>query len=86
MTSLEDLEKRISEIEKRNRRVETDKKWETSLVRRTLLFLFTYLSIAIYFLAVGIDRPFFNAMVPAVGFWLSTLTLPFFRKLWEKGK
>ena len=65
-------------------KVELDKAWETSWTRKMLLIIFTYLSIAFYLHAINVDRPWLNAIVPAVGFLLSTLTLPFFKNLWEK--
>lgn len=82
MTTFLDLEKRVMEIEKRNVRVESDKKWETSWTRRTLLMLFTYLSVGFYMQALGIASPWLNAIIPSLGFLLSTLTLPFFKNLW----
>ena len=78
------LKDRIEQIEKRNKNVELDKAWETSWTRRGLIAIFTYLAIAIYLkFVVGIE-PWMNAIVPTVGFLLSTLTLPFFKSLWEK--
>lgn len=87
MTSgLSSLDERMKRIEARNRRVEDDKVWETSWTRRALIALFTYLSIAIYLkFIVGID-PWINAIVPTAGFLLSTLTLPFFKTLWERSR
>lgn len=79
---MENLEQKIREIEGRNRRVETDKAWETSWTRRLLLTVFTYLAIGVYLWAIEIPRPWLNAIVPAVAFMLSTLTMPFFKKLW----
>lgn len=84
MDSLSDLELRISAIEQRNRVVGLDKRWETSVVRKVLLMVFTYLAILSYFLAIGLKSPFLNAAVPTIGFLLSTLTLPFFKKIWIK--
>lgn len=81
---IEELEKRIEKIEARNKTVEIDKAWETSWLRRLLIAVFTYLSISLYMWAILVDRPFLNAIVPTVGFLLSTLTLPWFRKMWEK--
>jgi len=46
--------------------------------------LFTYLAIGLYLKAINIDRPWLNAIVPAIGFMLSTLTLPFIKTLWLK--
>lgn len=83
MTS-KSLEERVSVIEERNKKVEIDKAWETSLTRRILISIFTYLAIALYLkFIVGIE-PWINAIVPTVGFLLSTLTLPFFKSIWEK--
>jgi hypothetical protein len=82
--TLRELEKRIILIEARNEKVEADKAWETSYLRRGLLFLFTYLSIGFYLQAIKIDRPWLNAVVPSIGFILSTLTLPLFKAWWLK--
>jgi len=76
------LEERVKKIEDRNAKVETDKAWEASWTRKVLIAIFTYLAIALYLkFIVGID-PWINAIVPTVGFLLSTLTLPYFRKFW----
>lgn len=84
MATLSEIEKRLDKIESRNKKVETDKAWETSLSRKVLIIIFTYLSIALYLkFIVGID-PWINAIVPALGFLLSTLTLPYFKKFWKK--
>lgn len=81
---MENLEQKIQKIEERNQRVETDKAWETSWTRRALLTIFTYLAISVYMWAIDIQRPWLNAVVPAIAFMLSTLTMPFFKKLWLK--
>ena len=84
MEKLVDLEVRVAKIESRNKRVELDKKWETSWTRRFLIAIFTYLAIALYLKFIVRIDPWINAIVPTAGFLLSTFTLPFFRKLWEK--
>ena len=84
MTTIPNLEKRIKNIEERNSKVETNKAWETSITRRSLLVLFTYLAIGLYLNAIQIKEPWLNAIVPAIGFMLSTLTLPLLKKIWEK--
>lgn len=83
MMTLQDLEKEIGSIKERNKKVEEDKAWETSYARRFLLIAFTYLSIGVYLNALKIPNPWMNAIVPAVAFFLSTLTLPFFKQLWQ---
>lgn len=82
MDKLTELENRIANIEERNTRVELDKKWEGSFTRRALLMLFTYLAIFLYFIAIDIPSPHLSAVPPTIGFLLSTLTLPFFKKIW----
>lgn len=77
------LEERVLQIEKRNERVELDKKWETSWTRRALLSVFTYLALGIYLWAIGISRPWLNSIVPTAGFIISTLTMPWFKRLWR---
>ncbi len=76
------VEDRISKIEQRNIRVEADKAWETSWTRRFFIALFTYLVISLYMSVIGIESPWLNAIVPTVGFLLSTLTLSFIKKIW----
>jgi len=84
MAATKELERRIKVIETRNKRVESDKAWELSYTRRALLMLFTYLAIGFYLQAINVFQPWLNAIVPTVAFMLSTLTLPFFKKLWLK--
>lgn len=84
MSTIEQLEQRIAVIEGRNRRVELDKAWETSLTRRLLILIGTYAILGAYLWAIEIPRPWLNAIVPTVGFALSTLALPPARRAWER--
>lgn len=81
---IQQLEKRIITIEARNKKVEADKAWETSWTRRFLILGLTYLIIVLFMYMSEIDRYWINAIVPSVGFWLSTLTVPFAKKWWLK--
>lgn len=81
---MDTLEQRVGKIEERNAKVEADKAWEGSLTRKVLIALFTYAVIGLYLEAIEIERPWINAIVPTVGFTLSTLTMPFFKKVWLK--
>lgn len=76
------FESRLTHIESRNKRVELDKAWETSWTRRLLLTLFTYLALGIYMWTIDIPRPWQSSIVPAVGFMISTLTMPWFKRKW----
>lgn len=84
MKTLREIEKEIEIIKLRNRKVEEDKAWETSLTRKIILIAFTYLSVGFYLNAISVNDPWKNAIVPSLGFLLSTLTLPFFKRLWSK--
>ncbi len=84
MNSIKQLELRIKDLENRNQIKDTNKAWETSLTRRILIALFTYLAVSLYFSALGINNPWLSAIVPTAGFLLSTLTLPWFKGLWIK--
>ena len=83
---MQTLEQRIQYIEERNSKVEIDKRWETSWTRRVLIITFTFILLGSYMSAIGINQPLLNAVIPTVGFTLSTLSMPFFRKLWEKNQ
>lgn len=84
METVSGLERRVQNIEARNNRVELNKSWETSYTRRVLIAVFTYLSIALYLRFIVHIDPWINAIVPSIGFLLSTLTLPIFKKIWER--
>ncbi len=74
----------IESIKERNKRVEADKAWETSITRRIIIALMTYIIIVIFLYSINAKSPWLNAIVPTIGFVLSTLTLPYFKKAWLK--
>lgn len=82
---MKDLEKRVEEIEKRNKRVEKDKKWETSMTRRICIMILTYIIVIIYSYTIrNTDNVLLSSLVPVIGFTLSTLSLKKIRNIWEK--
>ncbi len=82
MTATQKLEARIEELEKRNIRVEADKAWETSWIRKLSIMVLTYLVVVSYLHFVVHIDPWINAVVPVVGFFLSALTLSLLKKYW----
>lgn len=79
-----DLEKRIKKIEERNKRVELDKRWETSYTRKICIMILTYIVVIIYsYIVRNYDNVFLSSLVPVIGFTLSTLSLKLVRKIWE---
>lgn len=78
------LEERIQKLEARNRRVEGDKAWETSWFRRLSIMALTYIVVAFYLRYVVHIDPWINALVPVIGFIVSTLTLSLLKDWWLK--
>ncbi len=79
------IEEEINNIKERNKRVELDKKWETSLTRKIFIMVLTYIVVIIYsYLVRNYDNIFLSSLVPVIGFTLSTLSLKVIRKIWEK--
>lgn len=84
MATIEELQLEIEEIKKRNKRVEADKAWETSWTRKIIILFLTYIVIVVFFFFAQLPNPFINAIVPAIAFVLSTLSIPLFKKWWLK--
>ena len=82
---MKNLEKEIKEIKMRNKRVELDKKWETSITRRLCICLLTYIIVVIYsYIISKTSNIWLSSLVPVIGFTLSTLSLKGIRMIWEK--
>ena len=79
---INELRKRINALEVRNRRVEGNKGWETSWTRRLSVMAMTYVVVCIYLHFVVHINPWINALVPVIGFLLSTLTLSVLKQRW----
>lgn len=80
------LDKEIREIRERNARVEGDKAWETSRLRKAVIAVVTYFVIVLWLYMIEAPNPWFNAFVPAVAYVLSTLTMPILKKRWLKNR
>lgn len=62
-----------------------DKKHQTfnsSWTRIIIITTLTYIILSNYMLFLQMKDPYYNAVIPATGFYLSTLSLSFIRKLW----
>ena len=80
----EQLKNEIDSIKERNRRVERDKAWETSLTRIVSIAVLTYVVALIVMCVLSVPKPFLNALIPTLGFILSVQTLPVIKKCWIK--
>lgn len=82
---MEELKNEIEKIKQRNAKVELDKAWETSLTRRLCICILTYIVVVIYtYITSKMSNMWLSSLVPVIGFTLSTLSLKYIRKLWEK--
>jgi hypothetical protein len=82
MTDRKTLEDRIIDLESRNLRVDADKGWETSWTRRTAIMVLTYITVWFYLEHVVRVDPWINALVPVIGYTLSTLTISRLKTYW----
>jgi hypothetical protein len=86
-TKVSELESEIKQIKARNRKVEGDKAWETSWLRRILIIIFTYIFAVLWLSLADTTNPFLGAIVPCAGFLLSTITVYSVKKIFlEKHK
>lgn len=80
-----EFRRRNKKLKERNKRVELDKKWETSFTRRICIMILTYIVVIIYsYLIKKYDNIFLSSLVPVIGFTLSTLSLKVIRNIWLK--
>ncbi len=84
---MEELKQEIENIKQRNKKVELDKAWETSWTRKICIMVLTYIVVITYsYMIREFDNILLSSLVPVIGFTLSTLSLKFVRKIWEKNK
>ena len=77
-----ELKEEIEKIKKRNKRVEKDKEWETSLTRKLTIAVLTYIVVVLYSYFISkFSNIFLTSLVPVIGFVLSTLSLNMVRKI-----
>jgi hypothetical protein len=81
---IKQLESEINLIKSRNTRVEGDKAWETSWFRAIVVTVITYIIASLVMHIIKIENVFLNALIPTVGYFLSTLSIPIIKKWWIK--
>ena len=81
------IEKEIKQIKQRNKRVELDKAWETSITRRICIMILTYIVVIVYsYFIRKFNNILFTSLIPVIGFFLSALSIKIVRRIWEKNK
>lgn len=84
--STPDLESTVRSIQERNARVELDKAWETSLMRRGSICAITYAVALAWLFVTHEPYLFLKAVVPVLGYMLSTLSLPVIKERWARSR
>ena len=85
-SDIDQLKQEIEKIKERNKKVEADKAWETSWVRRIFIAISTYILVVIFLVSIGVDKPLFSAIVPAAAYIISTTSLGIIKSWWLKRK
>ena len=75
-------EQQIQAILERNRRVEAEKAWEQSWCRRLTILGMIYVISVLFLWSIDAHPFLLQALVPAGGYLLSTLSLPWLKKQW----
>lgn len=72
----------IEKIKQRNLKVEKEKAWETSWTRRLTIAILTYLVIMVFLWILEVHNFYSNALVPVIGYLLSTISANIIKKYW----
>ncbi len=76
------FEKELAAIQQRNARVEAEKAWELSWTRRLFIAVVTYVTAGVWLVLIHDTYPWAKALVPTVGYLLSTASLPVVKRWW----
>ena len=76
----------LLQLQERNKRVEADKAWETSIFRRISIAIITYIIAGAVMWSIGTSAWYLNAFIPVVGYLLSTLSLRGIKRWWIEHK
>ena len=86
-----EVEKRIQIIEEelrliraRNKRVELEKAWEVSATRKIAILVLTYVIASIILCLIEVQKFWLAAIIPTVGYLLSTLSVSWLKQIWIK--
>ncbi len=79
---VDNLKKEIQKIKDRNKRVEKDKAWETSWIRRMAIAVSTYVLITIFLIIIKVEKPYLSAIIPAIAYIISTASIGLLKNWW----
>jgi peptidoglycan/LPS O-acetylase OafA/YrhL len=78
---MDEITARLTKIEERNVRVEADKAWEMSWARKISVAVLTYLVVCLFLYTIDETDVWLKALIPVLGFILSTVSLQIIRKI-----
>lgn len=81
---IKQIHKELEIIKNRNKKVEENKAWEISFFRKISIIVITYITASIVMYFIGVERFLLNALIPTVGYILSTFSLSFVKEWWIK--
>ena len=84
--NLQEILEEIKKIQKRNRRVSIDKAWEVSSTRRFFVASLIYIIATLWLVTIGDSLALLKAIVPSLGYIISTFSLPMVKKQWIQSK
>ncbi len=78
---LKELEQEINGIKQRNKRVELDKKWETSVTRKICICILTYIVVVVYsYIVRNYDNIFLSSLVPVIRIHIIYFVIKIYKK------
>ena len=79
--NIEELEQEIKTIKERNKRVELDKKWETSTTRKICICILTYIVVVIYsYIVRNYDNIFLSSLVPVIRIYFIYIIIKIYKE------
>lgn len=76
------VDEELELIKERHRRVEANKAWKTSKTRALFVAMITYFVMILVMHAIKVENPFISAIIPTLGFVLSTLSVNSVKRFW----
>ena len=78
---LKELEQEINDIKQRNKRVELDKKWETSGTRKICICILSYIVVVVYsYIVRNYDNIFLSSLVPVIRIHIIYFVIKIYKK------
>lgn len=81
--AVDPVKAQLIEIHQRNAQRDVDKMFESSKIRILVIMVITYITVYLYLkYTLNVDKPELNAIVPTIGFNMSTWSLSWVKAAW----